>query len=1020
MGSVCSTAAKRASLTLSLPGAGQSFIHDPKIAGKSEVKAQIKLKFKNRIPQTMVCVRDLQVTQARSKMSFKALDAVIMTYKFAEDGVTKEKVSITHRCSEMDRLMPDLLGVPPAVLNHVVFVHQEDANWPLAEGAVLKKRFDEIFESARYTKALVDIRTARKEKADELKQARLDQELAKRDKAAADDMRARADATGAQIASLEGEQAEAERDMLDAREVIEANRALVAAQAAQREEAGRLAMQASMQEDTARAVEKELTSMAESAGQRERDLFLRLGLGSLLKASARGGAGSSGSSSSAASGLLSAEAIDAHAESLTANARRAESDLRAQQMELARRREVHSAAAAEVASLTEMSRARLAVKTAVVGIRKEWASIFEGRRAAALDAALKAGGARIAAEGEGFSRRNANMMAEVMPPVIARLEAAVAAAAGAARGGSGPSGSPRGAGSAAVSAAGGESAAEAAQRAAAVEDQKATEARAAAKAKQDAADRELQRAREAFARARDAPELRGRSPDDVIPSLEEEAREARERLQAAEKAAAAASAGATAGAGVGAGAGAGAASGDALRDEKRRLEKEVEMKEAALAVRQASAAREAERSAAEADANGKAGGVERDLRAAAQAVSEQLAPAAGSPLAAAVARSLDAVRGWAAVRAAGGSAVGGGVAPGAAAAAADRRGLDEDEDDEAAKPLFALLAAPAALSDAVAAAAAAQAGDVKRLEAEATASARALATASRELEVQRQRVEGALSTMDSLLTRTHKLETSTLRPRLVQLGRITAEQVAQADYEAYTPIVDHQVRHAMDASNGVPPRRVVPPQLRASASFGSSAGTIGMARLGSHSSVGGGRGSLWESEAAGAGAGAGASAGGHDGGVIVIDDEHDGDTFVKAKPLPAVPVEAEIDTGMAQLLLERGLGLLRKTAAAAETTKHDTVRCDSTCLDVTGLDLSFCLPLCRAIARCTCCSACFDFLVVVLTLCSWLLRFAWCVSRILVSAGGNRSPQAHAGPHDRRKEEAAPSRRCLVFCCGGY
>lgn len=38
------------------PGAssGQSFVHDPKIAGTSEVKGQIKLKFKNRINQTMV------------------------------------------------------------------------------------------------------------------------------------------------------------------------------------------------------------------------------------------------------------------------------------------------------------------------------------------------------------------------------------------------------------------------------------------------------------------------------------------------------------------------------------------------------------------------------------------------------------------------------------------------------------------------------------------------------------------------------------------------------------------------------------------------------------------------------------------------------------------------------------------------------------------------------------------------------------------------------------------------------
>ena len=32
--------------------------------------------------------------------------------------------------------------------------HQEESSWPLQEGAVLKKKFDDIFESARYTKAL--------------------------------------------------------------------------------------------------------------------------------------------------------------------------------------------------------------------------------------------------------------------------------------------------------------------------------------------------------------------------------------------------------------------------------------------------------------------------------------------------------------------------------------------------------------------------------------------------------------------------------------------------------------------------------------------------------------------------------------------------------------------------------------------------------------------------------------------------------------------------------------------------
>jgi len=34
------------------------------------------------------------------------------------------QVSVSHKCSDMDKLMPELLGVPRAVLEHVVFCHQ--------------------------------------------------------------------------------------------------------------------------------------------------------------------------------------------------------------------------------------------------------------------------------------------------------------------------------------------------------------------------------------------------------------------------------------------------------------------------------------------------------------------------------------------------------------------------------------------------------------------------------------------------------------------------------------------------------------------------------------------------------------------------------------------------------------------------------------------------------------------------------------------------------------------------------
>ena len=39
-----------------------------------------------------------------------------------------------------------------AILENVIFVHQEDSNWPLADGQTLKKKFDDIFAATKYTK----------------------------------------------------------------------------------------------------------------------------------------------------------------------------------------------------------------------------------------------------------------------------------------------------------------------------------------------------------------------------------------------------------------------------------------------------------------------------------------------------------------------------------------------------------------------------------------------------------------------------------------------------------------------------------------------------------------------------------------------------------------------------------------------------------------------------------------------------------------------------------------------------
>ena len=86
---------------------------------------------------------------------------------------------MTQRCAEVDNMIPQLMGVKKAVLDNVIFCHQEDSNWPLQEGTALKKKFDDIFESTRYTKALKVISDERKKQRNEMKDLERDLSLIK-------------------------------------------------------------------------------------------------------------------------------------------------------------------------------------------------------------------------------------------------------------------------------------------------------------------------------------------------------------------------------------------------------------------------------------------------------------------------------------------------------------------------------------------------------------------------------------------------------------------------------------------------------------------------------------------------------------------------------------------------------------------------------------------------------------------------------------------------------------------------
>ncbi|KAK4051618.1 DNA repair protein rad50 [Microbotryomycetes sp. JL201] len=156
---------------------GGAFVHDPNIAGTSEVKAQVKLRFFNVKKQKMIVERRLEVKRKKniSGLSMKTLEATI-SLDTPEDGDRKKRRTLSTKCASLDEEIAYQLGVSKAILENVIFCHQEESNWPLSEPSALKKKFDDIFEATKYTKALDQLKTLRKDYTTELK---VDQEKVK-------------------------------------------------------------------------------------------------------------------------------------------------------------------------------------------------------------------------------------------------------------------------------------------------------------------------------------------------------------------------------------------------------------------------------------------------------------------------------------------------------------------------------------------------------------------------------------------------------------------------------------------------------------------------------------------------------------------------------------------------------------------------------------------------------------------------------------------------------------------------
>lgn len=106
--------------------------------------------------------RNVQLLVKKTTRSQKTLEGSLLLRNNGERHV------ISTRVMELDKLVPEKLGVSPAILDAVIFCHQDESLWPMSEPAALKKRFDEIFEAMKYSKVIDNFKVLRKRKGEEL------------------------------------------------------------------------------------------------------------------------------------------------------------------------------------------------------------------------------------------------------------------------------------------------------------------------------------------------------------------------------------------------------------------------------------------------------------------------------------------------------------------------------------------------------------------------------------------------------------------------------------------------------------------------------------------------------------------------------------------------------------------------------------------------------------------------------------------------------------------------------------
>jgi DNA repair protein RAD50 len=148
-------------LTGDIPaGGGKNFVHTNCLNDciqSSTGRVRLTISDGRGTEKTVTRALRIEVSGKTKSITTKTLNT---TVTFTQNG---KREDISGRVDDINNYMCDAMGVSKSILNNVILCHQEDSNWPLDEGKKLKEKFDSIFGTTEYNKAIDKLIKLRKE-----------------------------------------------------------------------------------------------------------------------------------------------------------------------------------------------------------------------------------------------------------------------------------------------------------------------------------------------------------------------------------------------------------------------------------------------------------------------------------------------------------------------------------------------------------------------------------------------------------------------------------------------------------------------------------------------------------------------------------------------------------------------------------------------------------------------------------------------------------------------------------------